>query len=311
MTKTAGEWLGNPGPRISPKEIVRSWERCEADYGLDPSRAWTADVLSGAEFRNACAHSSLILRAALPEMQHLFELVKGLGLMVLLANPEAVLLDRCIDEMQLSTCRRLCLMKGAIWDECAAGTNGVGTALRDGCPIALTQGEHWRFCFSQLESYAVPVFDATGQVAAALNVANFGARTTRSFAPLVLETVQHSSRRIEEQLFREYHTGQRILSLGPAEGSSAPLVAINNDGEVMGATHAARSFVGLTDESIDKHVNLLGELETGRTMNFRRAEQNVIRTALAAESGNATAAARRLGISRATLYRKMKDARPD
>ncbi|MBV1838811.1 helix-turn-helix domain-containing protein [Acetobacter estunensis] len=307
MSNAADERSGDAFSRTSSKEIARSWERCETAYGLDPSCSWTADVLSGAEFRRARTHSSLMLRAAIPEMRHLFGLVQGLGLMVLLADPEAVLLARCIDEVHLPACRRLCLRAGAVWDESVAGTNGVGTALRDRCPIALTQGDHWRFCFSLLESYAVPVFDAQGKVAGALNVATFSQQSTRPLASLMMETVQQSGRRIEEQLFRVCHTGQRILSLGPAEGSSTPLVAINESGEVMGATHAARLFVGWTDEMLDNRVNLLGELETGREMSFRHAEQNVIRTALAAEGGNASAAARRLGISRATLYRKMKN----
>lgn len=107
----------------SPEETVqKSWIRCETSYQLDPSQKWKADVLCGAEFRHVSSQSTLLLRQSSEEMQHLFTLVQGLGLMVLLADPNAMILARCTDETHLSVCRRLNLREGAIWSEEIAGT---------------------------------------------------------------------------------------------------------------------------------------------------------------------------------------------
>ncbi|POF62242.1 helix-turn-helix domain-containing protein [Novacetimonas maltaceti] len=290
----------------STTEVAKSWQRCVASYNLDPSQGWKADVLSGAEFRHVTGCSTNLLKTAIPEMRRLFGLMQGLGLMVLLADRDAIILARNIDDAHLPVCRRLELREGAIWNESAAGTNGIGTVAQDCTPIFLGEGEHWRFCFSRLASYAVPVFDAQGQVAGVINLAAFNGNTTRPVAPLVLDALQQSGRRIEEQLFRDRHPGQRILTLGAAQGCSAPLVCINDDGEIMGATHAARSLTGWTDDTISTHPNLLTRLGAGEELSFQKAEENVIRSALALSHGNASATARSLGISRATLYRKMK-----
>ncbi len=287
-------------------EVAKSWQRCVSSYNLDPAQGWQADVLSGAELRHVSTRSASLLRIAMPEMQRLFSLVQGLDFMVLLADPDATILARNIDEAHMGLCRRLALREGAIWSESMAGTNGIGTAVQDGCPIFLGEGEHWRFCFSLLASYAVPIFNAHGQVAGAINLAAFNGDTSRRLAPLVLDTLLQSGRRIEEQLFREYHDGARVLTLGVAEGCSAPLVAINAEGEVTGATHAARTLTGWTDDMIRTHPNLLHRLEAEERVSFRKAEENVIRSALALAHGNVTATARHLGIGRATLYRKMK-----
>lgn len=287
-------------------EVIKSWQRCMSSYNLDPSQRWKAEVLSGAELRHVSHRSAVLLKTAMPEMQRLFQLVQGLDFMVLLADPDATILARNIDPAHLPVCSRLALREGAIWDERIAGTNGIGTAVRDACPIFLGEGEHWRFCFSLLASYAVPVFNAVGQVAGVINLAAFNGTDHSNVAPLVLDTLQQSGRRIEEQLFREYHAGERILTLGPAEGCSAPLVAINREGEVTGATHGARVMTGWTDDVIRTHPNLLDRLATEDRVSFRRAEENVIRAALALAHGNVTATARNLGIGRATLYRKMK-----
>lgn len=293
-------------PATSDLRIQQSWERCASAYNLDPSQGWMADVLSGAEFRQASGRSALLLKSAMGEMRRLFDLVQGMGLMVLLADPDATILARCADETHLSVCRRLHLRKGAIWHESAAGTNGVGTCVKEKCPIFLGQGEHWRFCFSLLASYAAPVFDAQGRVAGALNLAAFSGNTTKPYAALVMETLLQSGRRIEEQLFRAHYAGNKILTLGPAEGCSAPLVALNAGGEVIGATHATRTMMGWTDDMIKDHPNLLTELESDTEISLQKAEESVVRSALAASHGNVAATARGLGISRATLYRKMK-----
>lgn len=291
---------------VSPLYVEQSWERCASAYHLDPSQGWTADVLSGAEFRHVSGRAAVLLKSAMDEMRRLFDLVQGMGLMVLLADPDATILARCVDETHLSMCRRLHLRKGAIWSEAEAGTNGVGTCIKEQCPVFLGQGEHWRFCFSLLASYAVPLFDAQGRVAGALNLAALSGNTTRPYAALVMETLLQSGRRIEEQLFRSRYAGQKILTLGAAEGCSSPLVALNTDGEVTGATHSARTLMGWTDTMIQDHPNLLTELEAGTEVSLQKAEECVVRSALAGCQGNVTATAQSLGISRATLYRKMK-----
>ncbi|MFT8417661.1 MAG: helix-turn-helix domain-containing protein [Acetobacter sp.] len=298
--------VNQKAPATSDLCIQQSWERCASAYNLDPSQGWIADVLSGAEFRQASGRSSLLLKSAMGEVRRLFELVQGMGLMVLLADPDATILARCADETHLSVCRRLHLRKGAVWHESAAGTNGVGTCVKEKCPIFLGQGEHWRFCFSLLASYAVPVFDAQGHVAGALNLAALSGNSTKPYAALVMDTLLQSGRRIEDQLFRTHYAGNKILTLGPAEGCSSPLVALNSEGEVIGATHATRVMMGWTDSMIKDHPNLLTELESGTEISLQKAEESVVRSALATSHGNVAATARSLGISRATLYRKMK-----
>mgnify|MGYP003362490000 CR=1 FL=1 len=263
-------------------------------------------MLSGAEFRHVSGRSAALLRAALPEMRRLFALVRGLDFMVLLADADAMILARCVNETHLSASRRMHLRRGAIWSERTAGTNGIGTAMETCRPIVLGQGEHWRFCLARLASYAVPVFDAQGRVAGALNLAALTGDTTRAAAPLVLEVLAQAGQRIEELLFHTHHAGERIVNLGETRGCSTPLVAVNAQGNITGATHAARALTGWTEGMAAPpalpDIGPRAEAE----ISFQQAQANVIRAGLARFHGNATATARGLGISRATLYRKMK-----
>lgn len=286
--------------------LTKSWQRCISSHHLDPSEEWSANVVSGAEFRHISMQSSLLMRASIPETRRLFGLVRDMGLMVVLSDRNATVLSRCFDECHIATCRRIHLQEGAIWSETDAGTNGLGTALMDRVPVSLNQGEHWRYCFASIASYAAPVFDAQGCLSGALALSTPKGQMVRQATPLLLDTILRSCRQIEENLFRMSYADHKILTLGSANGCSALLVSIDDNGELTGATYAARRFMNWTDNTIQRQLHLLEQLQSHEHISFRKAEESVVRSALAVMQGNVTATAKSLGISRATLYRKMK-----
>src|SRR5262249_38787403 len=92
--------------------------------------------------------------------------------------------------------------------------------------------------------------------------------------------------------------------------TAASLIAVDNDDMVVGANRSARLQLGITQAAIDKGTPA-GTLIKGMTHDvsvdaLADAERGVLCRALAEADGNVTAAAKTLGISRATLHRKMK-----
>ena len=82
---------------------------------------------------------------------------------------------------------------------------------------------------------------------------------------------------------------------------------MDRDDLVIGATRAARLALSITDERIAgqlaaSEVLGAGSVESGLT----EAERGAVRRALALNGGNVSAAARALGVSRATLHRKLR-----
>jgi len=119
--------------------------------------------------------------------------------------------------------------------------------------------------------------------------------------------VTDAAKRIEADHFRLAFPDSRIL-LAPAQDKvSGALLAVDSDDLVIGATRAARLSLGLAAESLNKPIpaaDILGRsaLASGE---LREAERAVLQRALARADGNIAAAARLLGISRATLHRKL------
>ncbi|MBK5953286.1 Fis family transcriptional regulator, partial [Rhodospirillum rubrum] len=125
---------------------------------------------------------------------------------------------------------------------------------------------------------------------------------------LISAAVADAARAIEAQAFRQAFADARIVLAGDAaERNTAALLAVDRDDLVVGATRAARLALSITDERI------AGQLAASEVLggagaieaDLLEAERGAVRRALALNGGNVSAAARALGVSRATLHRKL------
>ena len=61
------------------------------------------------------------------------------------------------------------IVAGSCWQEAVAGTNGLGTALAAGQPVAVTALAHYFFSLGAVSCTAAPVRDAQGEVVGVLD----------------------------------------------------------------------------------------------------------------------------------------------
>lgn len=292
---------------ITPQTgLSESWIRCSTSYNLDPAERWETRLLSQPELRFISNRTRLLIQHALPEMERLHTMVMALGFTVMLADANGVVLSRQTSRDDLTGCRRWGFQAGALWDEANAGTNSIGTCLQEKKPVMVLQNQHWRLCFRGLTGIAAPLYNASGKLAGVLNICSFAGNDILPFAGLLMETMTTTARKIEERLFREFFPNETIITLGLATASSTPLVALNTDGHVQGATHASRERMHWPEGELEHLPALMNFLDSEDELSFRKAEVHVIRSALATTQGNVSAAARTLGISRSTLHRKIK-----
>ncbi|WP_408872853.1 helix-turn-helix domain-containing protein [Gluconobacter roseus] len=283
-----------------------SWARCSTNYNLDPSERWETHVLSQPELRFVSGRTQRLIQSAVPEMQRLHTLVDPLDFTVLLADPTGIVLSRHTQRSKLSGCRRWRFQAGAVWNEQNAGTNAIGTCLREERPVMVMHDQHWRLCFRKLTGMAVPVYNSIGELAGAIDISSFTAETVLPVAPLLMDALLTTARRVKEKLFHDRFRQDMIVTLGPSASSSAMLVALDRDGHIRGATHASRQHMNWPEGELSDLPALLPLLETQEEPSFRKAEAQVIRSALVTVHGNVSAAARLLGVSRSTLHRKIR-----
>ena len=288
--------------------LQASWCRSMDLHGLDPAEQGRTATLTDIEMREVCQAMEPLTCAAQSALDRLYLAVGGAGCCVLLTNGQGVAVDRRSADVDDETFRRWGLWQGAVWSEAVEGTNGIGTCLAEHRPLTIHKDQHFHTRNIRLSCSTAPVHDHLGRLAGALDVSTARADLTEGFVGLIAAAVTEAARSIEAQAFRQAFPRARIVLAGDPERSASALLAVDRHDLVVGATHAARMALGITDARIAGQLpaeDALGLAPSGAEAELIDAERGVVRRALARSSGNVSAAARSLGGSRATLHRKL------
>jgi transcriptional regulator of acetoin/glycerol metabolism len=223
---------------------------------------------------------------------------------VLLTDKDGVPLDRRGHPGDDEAWRSAGLWTGMVWHEAREGTNGVGTVLAEQRALTIHQDQHFFTRHTKLSCTAAPLFDHDGELAGALDVSGFRGELEWAAIALIDSAVREAARRIETANFRAAYEGARIVLTPEADANA--LLAIDRDDMVVGATRAARRLHGITSHLVKAGLPASAILAQAAGEDLATAERGVILRALARNSGNVSSAAASLGMSRATLHRKLK-----
>lgn len=292
--------------RSASSALTASWRRSLVKHGLDPADARRPERLTDAELSLRREPFGAFLQVAGPQLDQLFNLIGASGCMVLLTDSEGVVLDQRAADADVQQFQEWGLSKGTDWSESAQGTNGIGTCLVEKRQVTIHRDEHFHTRNTALSCMDAPIWGPDGRLMAALDVSSARSDQNDRFNRLISAQVTQTAKAIEAMFFKASFPQARII-VAPDEGADAAvLLAVDKDDIAIGATRAARRVFGLEREGAFRPLpaaDLLGREDdlTG----FDKAERAAVARALARADGNVSAAARALGIGRATMYRRM------
>ena len=287
--------------------LVASWRRSSSLHRLDPTDRSPPRYLTEAELGEARQRVEPLIRAAQSSLDRLYLAVGGVGCCVLLADRNGVPIERRGALVDDETFHSWGLWTGSVWNEESQGTNGIGTCLVEQRALTIHRDQHFHTRNTGLSCTTAPIYDHEGDLVAALDVSSCRADLTEGFANLISVAVTDAARRIEAENFKMAFPRARILLAPVSDKGSGALIAVDSDDLVVGETRSARLELGITQQCLDKPMpatDLLGWGESGPEV-LAEAERGVLQRALARADGNVSAAAQALGISRATLHRKL------
>lgn len=284
--------------------LTASWRRSAQKHGLDPAAPHRPDRLTAAELARRHEALGAFLSVAGPRVDSLYETVRASGCSVLLTDDQGIILDRRVSDGDAAVFDGWDLAPGADWSEAAQGTNGVGTCLAEGRQLIIHRDQHFLSRNTAMSCIDAPIYGPDGQVIAALDVSSARADQTEQINALIAAMVGQTARQIETAWFRAAFPGARMVMAG--DGIDG-LLAVDRNDLAIGATREARRALGLPRSGAlapRPLADLLGGVDDTLPA-LDRAERAALTRALARTGGNVTAAARALGVGRATLYRKM------
>ncbi|MGA1802463.1 helix-turn-helix domain-containing protein [Rhizobium sp. HT1-10] len=289
--------------------IIASWQRCMSMYQLTPEQKRSPLRLTDYEFQMARERSAQLIVEASDELDRLFLTIGKAGCCLLLTDSKGVALDRRGAGSEDKDFRNLGLWTGAVWSEASAGTNGIGTAIADERSVSIYRDQHFLSSNIKLSCTSAPIRDHRGQLTAALDISTCRDDVNEAALAILTQAVRDAALRIETNLFRSAFRGSRIVMVPCGGNPTAALLAVDKDDLILGATRAARMALKLDDALIQAGIPASDALhEEGRDSgaDLMEAERAALRRVLSRNNGNVSQAAQHLGISRATLHRKMK-----
>jgi transcriptional regulator of acetoin/glycerol metabolism len=233
-----------PGHAVA-ESILRSWRRC-TDQGQDMLGPRRPLLLTQAELRELRQRNEALRRLSRPAMNLLAREASRAGGLVILADTNGLVLETDGNAGFADRAAQVSLMPGAAWDEQAAGTNAIGTALVEQRPLVVHGGEHYLEPNRILTCAAVPIADPRGCIVGLLDFSGPAARGHGHALALVELAVDQ----IEHRMF--------------AEGYAHCLrVRLHDDASVLGTVQEGLlAFEGEVLAAANRHALRLLSLDT-------------------------------------------------
>jgi transcriptional regulator of acetoin/glycerol metabolism len=293
-------------PSASP--IAQSWRRCASALQGGPSDQSRPPVVPAAELARLALAMKPVQQAASAVIERLLPAVIKAGCAIVITDATGTIIDRHCAFVDGGPFNRHGLRVGSNWSEASEGTNSIGTCLIEERMITVSRDEHYLSRNIALTGIAAPVFDAKGRIIASFGVWSHRADVTEAYLALLAITIGEGARRIETEAFRARHPKARIMLAPVKQSPSNALLAVTANDLVYAATPAACAALGVPQSTFDEPVVVAMLMEDGPCAEpeLILAERGALERALARSNGNVSAAAKYLGISRATFHRKLR-----
>jgi len=262
------------------EQVAGSWRRSAQTFGVDPSSREQPRILSLAELRDFREPRETLIEVAREDLDQLHLVVGQAGYVVLLCDARGVAIDHRGSDTEADQFKRWGIWLGGVWSEDVEGTNGIGTCVVEQRPITIHRDQHFRTRHIDLSCSTAPIFGASGELAAVLDVSSFDPRQSERSHALALAVATHSAQGIEERLFRDRFRRQWIVAVRPPFGDgSVGLLAVDGGETITGANRCARLLFDLDDARLSDGISLWSLFERSSAV-FRRGDGSDVAFAL-------------------------------
>lgn len=199
LTAIRESFLTNGTLTISPPRplILESWQRCHSMHVNPARQVAPLAIAHESQLSHLREANELLMRATRSVMSRLTDFLADSGYVIVLSDANGYLLDVIGDATIRRRLARIDFVPGGDWNEAAAGTNAIGTALADGHVVQLMASEHYCDGWQDLTCTAAPIrHPVTGKVIGILDVTG----NYRLIRPFLTNTLAEAALDVSQQL---------------------------------------------------------------------------------------------------------------
>lgn len=322
--------------------IERSWRRC-LQMGQRPENRVGFDLIPAQQWRRVEEANHQLVAAARPVLEQLGRAIASTRYFAILTNEDGVVVDAHGPIDRADPRAAVITRVGVDLSERSVGTSAISAALSELQPVWLHRGEHFFDDTSCYSCAGAPLFGPDGRCVGMLDLTGVDAAERPELKHLVGQSARSIENALT--LARPHRLVLRLNWPGRLLGDDGDgLVCLDADGWVTGSNSAARQMVPALAAAGRQPVHcselfaqpweplfdlarcaeqaalelplwsglrlaalpqLPGESSAAQRIPLRDVEIAMIRKAVSDARGNVMEAARALGISRATVYRKL------
>jgi sigma-54 dependent transcriptional regulator, acetoin dehydrogenase operon transcriptional activator AcoR len=322
--------------------LEQSWLRCMS-AGQHPDSDAVFQVATRALAQNAIDEQHQLIQAAKPVMMSLAKTIANTQYFAVLTDSLGVVLDAQGDIDRSDRRASQITTTGIDLSERSIGTTAIGAALSECKPVWLHQGEHFLSSNRIYSCAGAPIFGLNNTCVGMLDLTGIEVPERRELVHLAVRSAKNIQNSLLRQEFFGHHDTQllQIQWSGVAfDNHSDGLIAISSDGQIQAFNQAACDWLPTLATQVDqscedlfamtkaqffdqlnKHPHCVtlalwsglqisarwsaAETAIASEAPIKTVQAELIRRAMRLARGNVASAAKALGISRATLYRKL------
>jgi sigma-54 dependent transcriptional regulator, acetoin dehydrogenase operon transcriptional activator AcoR len=323
--------------------IERSWRRC-LGMGFNPHQPIVFDAVTHSVVRNALDANQPLLQAAAPVIQSLTRAMANTRYFAILTDASGLVIDvnGPVDRHNphASSIARV----GVDLSERAVGTTAIGATLAELQPVWLHRGEHFFDATSVYSCAGAPIWGPDGQCVGMLDLTGVNVVEQPALKHLVTQSARSIENALALARPHQMLLCLSWLGSLPSNDSDG-LVCVDTDGQITALNRSSTDMLGVVPGMAPGHctdvfavqtlfdaarllrgpievplwsglrLSVLAQLNQGGErvpvhstnlgLPLKDVETAMIRKAVDDARGNVKEAARALGISRATVYRKL------
>ncbi|MGM9427710.1 helix-turn-helix domain-containing protein [Hydrogenophaga sp. MI9] len=332
-----------PTPWLAPS-IERSWRRCLA-MGHQPQQRVVFEPVNTSDMRLALEATKPLIQAATPVIRSLSRAMVHTRYFAILTDARGTVIDVDGPVDRSNPRSAAIARVGVDLSESAVGTTAIGTTLTDQEPVWLHRGEHFFNDTGVFSCAGAPIWGPDGHCVGMLDLTGIDVAEQPALKHLVTQSARSienalTTSRPHRLLLRLNWPG-RVLGddndglvcvddEGRITGANRAATDMLGLMPQQGAMHCSEVFAVPTDSLFDAarsqrqafevplwsglRLQLLAQgpgrvtgaaRPASHSMPLKDVEAALIRRAVEDARGNVMEAARALGISRATVYRKL------
>jgi hypothetical protein len=228
-------------PGVRPVVAI-SWHRCREQYRVDPHL--TGAPVAVAELDHTPEHDVVFAELGFRAASVAHEL-GNIGGVVTVTDATGRILAEWGDHATIVRATDSNLAPWFNWSECAAGTNGMGTALEAHGPVVIGGAEHWCQAFHNWVCAGIAVRDVvTREPIAVLNISCWRSQLPASADGWLTSAVATTQRTLKR---RARDSGAELVAAytEARARSGTPLAAVDTGGKVVIADDTASVLLGV------------------------------------------------------------------